>query len=171
MQKLVIQTQYKENYAFPEWDGKGDCPEYWKFKGGNTYVVNNFSNNFMDCQDVVAKLTKLIAYKNEASEEYILDWEIVDQSKKVCEDWESPIEILPIGDSFVATRNTNNRGEYGYMRTEILELQESWAMLPNKEREDYTALYIMEDGEEVYGQKELKEWFEMNELISQEVAQ
>ena len=57
------------------------------------------------------------------------------------------------------------------MRKEIQGLQESWVMLPNKEREDYTARNIMEDGDVVYGQEELKEWFKMNELISQEVAQ
>ena len=171
--KLVIQTQYKENYAFPDWDGKGDCPEYWKFKGGSTYVVPNFhvSPNDEYMTKVIKDLTSLIEYSNEASMEYILDWEIVEDDQKVCEDWETPIEIFDFGGSYAATRNTNNRGEYGYMRKEILELQESWGMLPNKEREDYTALYIMEDGEEVYGQKELKDWFQMNELISQEVAQ
>lgn len=169
MQKLVIQTQYRENYGAHDWDGKGECPQYWKFKGGSTYVVNNFSNNFMDCQDVVAKLTKLIAYKNEASEEYILDWEIVDQSKKVCEDWESPIEISQIGDSFVAIRIQNNRGEYGWMRSEILEKTESWTMLPNSEREDYSATFLMEDGD-ILDYDGLEEWFKINELISQEVA-
>lgn len=168
MQKLVIETQYRENYGAHDWDGKGECPQYWKSKGGSTYVVNNFSNNFMDCQDVVAKLTKLIAYKNEASEEYILDWEIVDQSKKVCEDWESPIEISQIGDSFVAIRIQDNRGEYGYMKSEILEKTESWTMLPNSEREDYHASFLMEDGD-ILDYDELEEWFKINELISQEV--
>ena len=57
------------------------------------------------------------------------------------------------------------------MRKEIQGLQESWVMLPNKEREDYTARYIMQDGDVVYGQEELKEWFKINELISQEAAQ
>ena len=27
--KLVIQTQYKENYGYHDWDGKGECPQYW----------------------------------------------------------------------------------------------------------------------------------------------
>ena len=37
--KLVIHTQFKENYGAHDWDGKGECPQYWKFKGGSTYVV------------------------------------------------------------------------------------------------------------------------------------
>ena len=171
--KLVIQTQYKENYAFPEWDGKGDCPEYWKFKGGNTYVLANFhaSPNDEYMTKIIKDLTPLIEHSNEASMEYILDWEIINDVEKVCQDWETPIEVLDFDGSYVATKNINNRGEYGYMRKEIQGLQESWVMLPNKEREDYTARYIMQDGDVVYGQEELKEWFKINELISQEVAQ
>ena len=168
MQKLVIQTQYRENYGAHDWDGKGECPQYWKFKGGSTYVVPNFSD-FSNVTDVVAKLTDLITYRNEASEEYILDWEIVPQSKKVCEDWESPIEISQIGDSFVAIRIQDNRGHYGCMKSEILEKTESWTMLPNSEREDYSATFLMEDGD-ILDYDGLEEWFKINELISQEVA-
>ena len=44
MQTLVIQTQYKENYGAHDWDGKGECPQYWKFKGGSTYFVTNLTS-------------------------------------------------------------------------------------------------------------------------------
>ena len=44
MQKLVINTQHKENYGAHDWDGKGECPQYWKFKGGTTYVLPNFKD-------------------------------------------------------------------------------------------------------------------------------
>ena len=44
MQTLVILTQYKENYGAPDWDGKGECPRYWKFKGGSTYFVTNLTS-------------------------------------------------------------------------------------------------------------------------------
>jgi len=36
--KLVIVTQVFENYGAHEWDGTGDCPQYWKAKGGDEYV-------------------------------------------------------------------------------------------------------------------------------------
>ena len=124
MQKLVIQTQYRENYGAHDWDGKGECPQYWKFKGGSTYVVPNFKD-FSNVADVVSTLTDLITYKNEGSEEYILDWEIVNQNKKVCEDWETPVQISQVDDKFVALRISDNRGEYGWMRSEIFEKTES----------------------------------------------
>ena len=48
--KLVITTQHKENYGAHDWDGKGECPQYWKFKGGDTYVVSGLDR----LQDAVA---------------------------------------------------------------------------------------------------------------------
>ena len=37
--KVVIYTQFRENYGAHDWDGKGECPQYWKNKGGSCYVV------------------------------------------------------------------------------------------------------------------------------------
>ena len=37
---LHIQTQYRENYGAHSWDGKGSCPQYWKNKGGDDYLVD-----------------------------------------------------------------------------------------------------------------------------------
>jgi|ETN02SMinimDraft_4_1059925.scaffolds.fasta_scaffold68198_2 hypothetical protein len=36
---LIANTQVRENYAAHEWDGEGCCPDYWKNKGGNEFVV------------------------------------------------------------------------------------------------------------------------------------
>jgi hypothetical protein len=38
--KLHIQTQIQENYGAHDWDGEGECPQYWKFKGGNDYMYD-----------------------------------------------------------------------------------------------------------------------------------
>ena len=38
---LVIQTQNEENYGAHDWDGVGECPQYWKMKGGQEYKVIN----------------------------------------------------------------------------------------------------------------------------------
>ena len=40
MAKLVT-TQYRENYGSHDWNGKGDCPQYWKSKGGEVYIVDD----------------------------------------------------------------------------------------------------------------------------------
>jgi hypothetical protein len=39
--KAIIETQYVENYGYHAWDGEGECPQYWKPKGGNTYIVTD----------------------------------------------------------------------------------------------------------------------------------
>ena len=36
---LVALTQFRENYGAHDWDGEGSCPDYWKNKGGNEFVV------------------------------------------------------------------------------------------------------------------------------------
>ena len=64
---LAIDTQYRENYGAHDWDGEGECPQYWKSKGGSTYLVTGASH-----QDAINELTALINYKNEASEEYVI---------------------------------------------------------------------------------------------------
>ena len=162
MQKLVIQTQYRENYAYPDWDGKGECPQAWKFKGGSTYVVNSFKD-FNKVTEVMKQLDALITFGNEGFEEYILSWEIVPQARKVCEDWETVTQLWlnPVG-KWEALKITDNR-EDGYMRREILEKTESWTMAPENERLQYKAEYLMEDGDFAINDDGLKEWFKSQE--------
>jgi len=157
MQKLVIQTQYKENYAYPDWDGKGECPDGWKFKGGETYVINSFKD-FDNVTKVMDKLNELITVDNDGFKEYILYWEIVPQSKKVCEDWETVTQLWlnPVG-KWEALKITDNR-EDGWMRKEILEKTESWTMAPENERLQYKVEFLMEDGDYALGDEGLKEW-------------
>ena len=157
MQKLVIQTQYRENYAYPDWDGKGECPDGWKFKGGDTYVINSFKD-FDKVTEVMKQLDALITVDNDGFKEYILSWEIVPQSKKVCEDWETVTQLWlnPVG-KWEALKITDNR-EDGWMRKEILEKTESWVMAPENERLQYKVEFLMEDGDYALGDKGLREW-------------
>ena len=162
MQKLVIQTQYRENYAYPDWDGKGECPQGWKYKGGETYVIPNFKD-INNITEVMKQLDALITFGNDGFEEYILDWEIVPQNTKVCEDWETPTNLWlnPVG-KWEAIKITNNRDD-GWMRSEILEKTESWIMAPNNERVQYKAEYLMEDGDFAINDDGLKQWFNNKE--------
>ena len=128
MSKLVIQTQHRENYAAHNEDyTHGVDQPYWKFKGGNTYVVRDLSVAHINkiAQNGIPTLTALIESKNEAFEEYILGWEIVDDSAPECEEWESPIEFQWRGDRWSCLRFTTN-DEFGYMRKEILAKSEQW---------------------------------------------
>jgi hypothetical protein len=70
--KLIIDTQIKENYGAHAWDGKGECPQYWKFKGGNTYVVENVDQYAGICHPYI-ELLDLIEMKDDSFEEYFID--------------------------------------------------------------------------------------------------
>ncbi len=36
---LVVWYQHEENYGAHDWDGEGECPQYWKMKGGHDEIV------------------------------------------------------------------------------------------------------------------------------------
>ena len=74
--KLLITTQNHENYGAHDWDGVGECPQYWKAKGGSDYVVKNFTN-FNNTTEVVMALRGQIEEDNEYFRSSIIDWEIV----------------------------------------------------------------------------------------------
>ena len=142
MSKLVIQTQHRENYGAHDWDGVGECPQYWKFKGGNTYVVRNLTSQHINkiVEHGIPTLSSLIEFRSEAFEEYILGWEIVEDTAKECDDWDSVIEFEWNIDRWTCVRVTNN-DEFGYMRREILAKSEAWIPLPNGDRSDYRCEY------------------------------
>lgn len=41
--RVVVSTQVWENYGAHDWDGKGECPQYWKAKGGRDITIGTFS--------------------------------------------------------------------------------------------------------------------------------
>jgi hypothetical protein len=70
---LVIRTQFMENYGAHDWDGQGECPQYWKMKGGSEYKVTNVPLN-IDYQEVVSMAN--VETDNIGCREYILDWSL-----------------------------------------------------------------------------------------------
>ena len=72
--KLLITTQVYENYGAHDWDGKGECPQYWKAKGGNDYVVKRFKG---DATTAVMALRDQIEESNEGYRESIIDFRLV----------------------------------------------------------------------------------------------
>jgi len=60
-----------ENYGAHDWDGTGECPQYWKMKGGSEYKITNVPLN-IDYQEVVSMAN--VETDNEYCREYILDW-------------------------------------------------------------------------------------------------
>ena len=81
--KLVIETQYMENYGAHDWNGVGECPQYWKMKGGYTYVIENVENyikggEFFDrrCEMIVDGLRLKLETSTEYMREYIIGWNV-----------------------------------------------------------------------------------------------
>ena len=72
--KLLITTQTYENYGAHDWDGVGECPQYWKAKGGSDYVVKKFRG---DATTAVMALRGQIEQDTEAYRESIINWEVV----------------------------------------------------------------------------------------------
>ena len=158
MQTLVIQTQHKENYGAHNWDGKGECPQHWKFKGGNTYFVTDLTSKQINkiAQGGIPTLEKLIEFKNEAFEEYILYWEIRDLGKNgdgkgpICEPWETPIEFYWDNVWKCRTHHTPSP-EYSHWRSAIISKAEQWTPLVEGNRKDYKCQFKTKNG-----------WFEGN---------
>ena len=75
MAKLLITTQVYENYGAHDWDGVGECPQYWKAKGGSDYVVKNVNVNSVT--ETVMALRSQIEQDNQAFRETIIGWEVV----------------------------------------------------------------------------------------------
>ena len=75
MAKLLITTQVYENYGAHDWDGKNECPQYWKAKGGSDYVVRNINVN--QATETVMAVRGQIEEDTDAFRETIIDWSIV----------------------------------------------------------------------------------------------
>jgi hypothetical protein len=160
--KLVINTQYRENYAAHNDDFvEGVSQDHWKFKGGTTYVVENITTGMAQkiCDNGIPELTKLVSYSNSMSEEYILDWNLEDNDAVVCEEWDTPIVLAfdQENQEWTAMKVTHN-GDMGYMRSEIKIRTEKWTMLEGQERDDYTSQFLMADGQ-ILSYQELEQFF------------
>lgn len=75
MSKLLITTQVYENYGAHDWDGVGECPQYWKAKGGNDYLVKKINLNKVT--ETVMAVRGQIESNNEYFREHIIGWEVV----------------------------------------------------------------------------------------------
>lgn len=141
---------------------------YLKFKGGTTYVMYNVGTlNENEIATHVARVRPFITTdlekSNGGSEEFIIDSKVMNHADEHCADFETATEFFFRGTEVHFMKVTDNRVD-GWMRNEILEQTETWVGLPTCGRGDYTSEYLMEDGDFVYGQKGLKEWFDTAEV-------
>lgn len=90
--RLVITTQVYENYGSHAWDGKGECPQYWKAKGGNEYQWNLGTANDViglgrdGCERLVLSLAPHYHQLSDFWHEYLIDWRIVPSNEETFEE-------------------------------------------------------------------------------------
>ena len=77
--QLLITTQIQENYGAHDWDGKGTCPQYWKFKGGNDYkyALGFQLRNAETIAEIVEYFRPRIEEDNEYYKEHIIGFCVV----------------------------------------------------------------------------------------------
>jgi hypothetical protein len=75
MVMLVIRTQIHENYGAHDWDGTGECPQYWKAKGGTEYKILDVPLNINYNEFVKFTLTG-IETDTDYFNEYMVDWTV-----------------------------------------------------------------------------------------------
>jgi hypothetical protein len=77
--QLLITTQTQENYGAHDWDGEGQCPQYWKFKGGQDYkyALGQFGRSEEAITELVMALRGQIEEDNDYFRNHIIDWTVV----------------------------------------------------------------------------------------------
>lgn len=80
--RLIITTQTLENYGAHDWDGTGQCPQFWKSKGGDEYEVYLPSiDGIENLQDYLSKIVDksrpLVERDDDYCKEYIVNWEVL----------------------------------------------------------------------------------------------
>ena len=78
--KLHIWTQDYENYGAHDWDGEGECPQYWKAKGGADFFVVKFRGGEAEATTAVMALRSSIEENNEYFRREVLGWKLVDNN-------------------------------------------------------------------------------------------
>ena len=77
--KLHINTQYMENYGAHDWDGQGECPQRWKFKGGEDYFyqLGAVEPSEEHLAELVEALRSRVEWSDDGSRSYIVGYGVV----------------------------------------------------------------------------------------------
>lgn len=77
--KLYITCQYMENYGAHDWDGQGECPQYWKMKGGEDYFfpLGPHGRSEEALAELVEYFRKDVEWDDIGSRQYIINYTVV----------------------------------------------------------------------------------------------
>jgi hypothetical protein len=136
--KILMMCQDRENYGAHDWDDAStECPQYWKNKGGDTYIIENVTV----AQGRDEAFWQLAEEAIESSDDYfsthILQQQLVDDdydTSSWIESWETPIRLNLVGEDFHAER-TRAIG----LDDSLFSVNESWIQ-KDGDRLHYTSL-------------------------------
>lgn len=91
--KIIISTQYRENYGAHSWDGTGECPQYWKSKYGTDYEVHGItidqaSQGQAFLESIVTHLAQFVSKDDDYQHEYVIGWSLEE------DDWKSDMQQM-----------------------------------------------------------------------------
>lgn len=159
--KAIIQTQHLENYAAHDWDGEGECPQYWKPKGGSTYIFNCTIEENMD-PEWWARVEAACTSKSDYFQEYSIGETVVDDIDfRVSDhtpDWDAPYYGTIKEDRISFHRTTENRPMSG-MRAEIAKEFSAHDVLDNGEEVHHGISFEMVNGDIIL-LSELRAWLD-----------
>ena len=103
---LTVQTQYRENYGAHAWDGEGECPQYWKNKGGDEVIVAHLTEeqakemgSIIDGK-LLAEAKEVLSNKDDYSETFIIGSQIEPQEEFDARHWEEGSTWREYGDEY-----------------------------------------------------------------------
>lgn len=77
--KMLIETQVFENYGAHDWDGTGECPQYWKAKGGDEFfILIGSSINDKAIRDLFNRVSATLEQNDNYYQIDVCEWQIVD---------------------------------------------------------------------------------------------
>lgn len=156
MAKLVT-TQYRENYGSHDWNGKGDCPQYWKSKGGEVYIVDD-SIDIKIFEDT-------IAYSDNYSEESVVN--VIecseDEADSKLDPWEIRTYVSRYENGMFKMSEVIDNEESKCYEKEVLKVDKNYILykdlLNERKKKPIMTVYVMEDGQRVYNRDGLMNWY------------
>ncbi len=152
--KLVIWTQYQENYGAHEGSGEGDCPQYGKNKGGEVVVVENLTS--AQVAKILAQgiptLTNLIEQSTYYSRETLVDYVLVKDDITPWSEWESPV-YLRYENGAWRSRQVRDGADSGFHQS-VKKVIYEYTLQPKGEQQGRTALYVTDKGPLTYAEWE-----------------
>ena len=167
--KAIIQTQHMENYGAHDWDGVGECPQYWKPKFGNTYIFHCTVEDNMN-PEWWARVEAACTSKSNFFEEYSVGETVVDdidfRLSDHLDDWDAPYIGTIKEDRISFHRTTKNRTMSG-MRAEIAKEFSTYDVINNGEEVNHRVSFEMVNGDHVL-YNDLRAW--LDKYAPEEVA-